>query len=129
MEMLITIHGELRWIVAALAIIVIGKFAYGWLTKQKYAPIDRKLLLGFTIAMDITVLLGLINLIGRFGVSQLEHATTMLLALIAAHLTAMWRRSDNSEIKYRNQMLLVLLSLALVFVGVWRLRGGFFGWA
>lgn len=128
MDTLVTIHGEIRWIVAILAIVVIVKFAYGWLAKKQYAPIDRTLLMAFTIAMDINVLLGLINLISRFGPTQLEHATTMLLATIAAHLTAKWRNTSDSTVKYRNQLLMVLLSLVLVFLGVMRLRGSFFAW-
>jgi hypothetical protein len=40
-------------------------------------------------------------------------------------MTAIWRRSTDSTIKFRNQVVLVALSLALVLFGVFRLRGGF----
>lgn len=127
------VHGELRWIIAIVAVIVIIKFLIGWLGKREYQPVDRYLLLGYTTLMDINLLLGLILLV-TLGIStmhRIEHAVTMILAVVVAHLTARWRKSTDSPTKYRNQMLLVLLSLILVFIGVIRLRtvlyqGGFF---
>lgn len=127
MGTLITIHGELRWLVVLAAAVVIIKFLIGWLGKREYASIDRTLLLVFTILLDINVLLGLIILFfgGGFTGPRLEHATTMILAAIAAHMTAIWRRSTDSSLKYRNQLLMVLLAVFLVIFGVIRLRGGF----
>lgn len=130
MGMLQTIHGEIRWLVALVAVAVIIKFLIGWLGKRQYAPIDRTLLMAYTILLDINVLLGLIVLLfgGGFNGPRLEHATTMLLAAISGHMTTIWRKSSDSTTKYRNQLLLVLLSLVLVFFGVWRLRGSFISW-
>jgi len=125
--MLMTIHGELRWLVVLAAIIVIIKFLIGWLGKREYTSLDQKLLLAFTILLDINVLLGLIILFfgGGFTGPRLEHATTMILAVIAAHMTAIWRRSADSSLKFRNQLLMVVLAVILVIFGVIRLRGGF----
>jgi uncharacterized membrane protein len=127
MGTLMTIHGEVRWLVAILAVVVIIKFAIGWLGRRNYTSLDRSLLTAYTILLDINVLLGLILLFFNGGINgpRLEHAVTMLLAVIAGHMTAMWRRSTDSPTKFRNQLLLVALSLLLVFFGVIRLRGGF----
>ena len=127
MGMLMTIHGELRWLVVLAAIIVIIKFLIGWLGKREYASLDQKLLLAFTILLDINVLLGLIILFfgGGFTGPRLEHATTMILAAIAAHMTAIWRRSTDSSLKFRNQLLMVVLGVILVIFCVLRLRDGF----
>lgn len=127
MGMLTTIHGEMRWLVVLAAVVVIVKFLMGWLGKREYAPIDQKLLLAFTVLLDINVLLGLIILFfgGGFSGPRLEHATTMILAVIAAHMTAMWKRSTNDSLKFRNQLLMVVLAVILVIFGVIRLRGGF----
>jgi hypothetical protein len=113
--------------VALAGLIVIVKFLIGWLGKREYKPLDRTLLMVFTILLDINVLLGLIILFfgGGFNSLRLEHAVTMLLAVIAAHMTAMFRRTPNDATRFRNQMLLVLLALGLVLLGVIRLRGGF----
>ena len=127
MGTLMTIHGEVRWLVAVLAVVIIIKFAIGWLGRRKYTSLDRSLLTAYTILLDINVLLGLILLFFNGGINgpRLEHAVTMLLAVIAGHMTAMWRRSTDSPTKFRNQLLLVALSLLLVFFGIIRLRGGF----
>ncbi len=127
MGMLMTIHGELRWLVVLAAIIVIIKFLIGWLGKREYTSLDQRLLLAFTILLDINVLLGLIILFfgGGFTGPRLEHATTMILAAIAAHMTAIWRRSTDSSLKFRNQLLMVVLAVILVIFGVIRLRDGF----
>jgi len=125
--MLMRVHGDIRWLVAIVAAAVVIKFLIGWLGKKQYAPLDKTLLLVYTILMDINVLLGLILLFfaGGFSGARLEHATTMILAAIAAHMTAVWRKSTDSSTKYRNQLLMVALSLLLVVMGVIRLRGGF----
>ncbi|MBP9502525.1 MAG: hypothetical protein KBF17_10230 [Candidatus Promineofilum sp.] len=127
MSMLMRVHGDIRWLVAIVAAAVVIKFLIGWLGKKQYAPLDKTLLLVYTILMDINVLLGLILLFfaGGFSGTRLEHATTMVLAAIAAHMTAVWRKSTDSPTKYRNQLLMVALSLLLVVMGVIRLRGGF----
>ncbi len=127
MSMLMRVHGDIRWLVAIVAAAVVIKFLIGWLGKKQYAPLDKTLLLVYTILMDINVLLGLILLsfAGGFSGTRLEHATTMVLAAIAAHMTAVWRKSTDSPTKYRNQLLMVALSLLLVVMGVIRLRGGF----
>lgn len=127
MGMLTTIHGEMRWLVVLAAVVVIVKFLMGWLGKRQYASLDQRLLLVFTILLDINVLLGLIILFfgGGFSGPRLEHATTMILAAIAAHMTAMWKRSTNDSLKFRNQLLMVVLAVILVIFGVIRLRGGF----
>ncbi len=127
MGTVLMIHGEIRWLVAIAAVIVIIKFLIGWLGKKEYTSVDKTLLMVYTILLDINVLLGLIILFffGGFSGPRLEHATTMILAAIAAHMTSIWRKSTDSTIKYRNQFLLVLLSLALILMGVIRLRGGF----
>lgn len=124
MDIIRTIHGELRWVIAIVAIAILIKFAIGWLGKRNYQPLDRSLLLGYTILMDINLLLGLI-LLFTYGINvtyRIEHAVTMILAVVAAHMTAIWRRSEDSATKYRNQLLMVLLSLVFVVLGVIRLR-------
>ena len=65
MGTLMTIHGEVRWLVVILAVVIIIKFAIGWLGKRNYAPLDRTLLTAYTILLDINILLGLIVFIFR----------------------------------------------------------------
>lgn len=125
MNLLLTIHGEIRWLVALVAIIAIVKFAYGWLTNAEYKPIDRGLMAAFAGLLDLNLLLGLI-LILTLGVApnRIEHAVTMVIALVIAHLNTLWRRSANSSTIFRNNLIAIILALIVVFIGVMRLRGG-----
>jgi FtsH-binding integral membrane protein len=125
MDMIRIIHGELRWIIVVVAVVVIVKYLMGWLGKRDYTSFDRGLLVGYTSLMDVNLLLGLILLFsfGISGMHRIEHAVTMILAVVAAHMTAIWRRSTDTPKKFHNQLLMVLLSLILVLAGVIRLRG------
>ena len=127
MAFLLRFHGELRWLVALLGAIAAVKFAIGWLRRSDYRAVDRVLMLVFTILLDINLLLGLtllFSLPGGWVAFRLEHATTMILALVAVHSSAAWRRSDDSTRKFRNNFIVVLVAIVLVAVGVIRLRGG-----
>jgi hypothetical protein len=127
MDIILTIHGLIRWLVAIVGLIAIVKFAYGWLSKADYTPLDKRIMSIFNASLDINVLLGLILLFGLgggFPMNRVEHATTMILAAIVAHLSAIWRKSDSSTVKFRNNLIVVVIALLLVFVGVIRLRGG-----
>jgi hypothetical protein len=126
MSTLIVIHGAIRWLVALMAIIAIIKFAVGWLQKTPYTSMDRGLMSGYVGLLDLNFLLGLLILIfgGGFNGPRIEHAGTMFIAIALAHASAAWRRSDNDTQKFRNNLLVILLSFALIIVGVIRLRGG-----
>jgi heme A synthase len=123
-----TIHGEVRWLVALIAIVVIVKFAVGLIQKSEYARVDKILMSSLVGLIDLNFLLGLILLIslGFDSRVRLEHAGTMFIAVLLAHSNAVWRKSEDSAKKFRNNLILVVVVLVLVFLGVTRLRGGFF---
>jgi len=127
MEILLKIHGEVRWLVALVALIAILRFALGWLRRSEFRALDRGLMAAFSGLLDLNLVLGTILLFGLGGGlmrHRLEHMATMLLALIVAHLSAIWRRSEDSGAKFRNSLIAILVASALVVVGVVRLRGG-----
>ena len=127
MDIVRTIHGEVRWLVAIVAIIVIVKFAIGLIQKSEYKSMDRGLMSGLVGFIDINFLLGLILLFNRgFDRMAVEHAGTMFMAVLLAHSNAAWRKSEDSAKKFRNNLILVIVVLALVFAGVTVIRGGFF---
>jgi hypothetical protein len=128
LDLLLTIHGEIRWLVALVAIIAIVKFAYGWLTNADYKGVDRILMSVFTVLLDINLLLGLILLIslGTGVAARIEHAVTMVIALAIAHSSSLWRRSSVPKTKFRNNLLAIIAALVFVIIGVIRLRGGWF---
>ena len=126
MSVLIVIHGLIRWLVALVAVIGIVKFALGWLRDMPYEGMDRGLMSGYTGLLDLNFLLGLIILIfgGGFNRPRMEHAGVMFIAIVIAHSSAAWRKSDDAQKKFRNNLIVMAVSLALIFVGVISLRGG-----
>jgi hypothetical protein len=120
-------HGELRWLVALAAVLAIGKFGLGWLRRAPFKGVDRALMAAFTGLLDLNLLLGLVLLFGLGGgwpAFRLEHAVTMILAIGVAHSSAMWRRSDDSIKKFRNNLIVVVVATAFIVAGVIRLRSG-----
>lgn len=126
MDILLTIHSLVRWLLLLLALGAALKFAMGWLQGQPFRPMDRGLMSGFTGLVDLQALLGLILLIGLGSYTrfQLEHAFTMLLALLLAHLPMRWRSSDLADaLKFRNNLFVILGVLLLVVLGITVLPG------
>ena len=129
MEFVLTIHGFMRWLVAIVALAAIIKFTLGLIRKEAYTGLDRGLMAAFTGLLDLNLLFGLILLFGLgggFPRHRIEHAGTMIIAIIIAHSAAAWKKSDNSAKKYRNNLIVVVVALAFVFLGVIQVRGGFF---
>jgi len=129
MEILLIIHSHTRWLILIVALVAIVKFAIGWLRGGSFKGMDRGLTAAFSGLMDLQVTVGLIFLIWTslvgvpFTPNRIEHLTTMLIAAVVAHLPAMWKKSTDN-IRFRNTLFCIVGALALVFVGVMRLRGG-----
>jgi hypothetical protein len=127
MEFLLKLHGEMRWLVALAGAAVLVRSVLGWARGAEFRGLDRGMMAAFTGLLDLNFLMGLVLLVGLEGgwtSGRVEHVTTMFLAVVAAHLAAMWRRSDDAARKFRNNLFVVAGALALVLLGVIRLRGG-----
>ena len=127
MDTLLTIHGEIRWLVALVTVAVALRSLLGWLRGAEVKGLDRGLTAAMTGLIDLNLVLGLILLFGLPGGMarfRMEHAGTMIVALVVAHLTMIWRRSPNAALKFRNDFFVALAVLVLVSAGVLRLRGG-----
>lgn len=127
MGFVLEIHGLVRWLVALMAVVAIVKFALGWLRKTPFTAADRGIMSAYTGLMDLNLLLGLILLFGLgngFPMYRIEHATTMIAAIVVAHLSAIWKKSEDDAKKFRNYLIVVVVSIALVFAAVVQLRGG-----
>jgi len=128
---LLTIHGLIRWVLAALAAVLLVRYGLGWLKGRQFATLDRQLGAAYAGAMTVQFLLGLTNLLlfvagGAFRpAAHAEHAFYGLLATALAHMTPMFKNQPHRQ-RFRNAFLLVLLSLLLVLLSVTRLRGNFF---
>jgi hypothetical protein len=126
MSILLTIHSYLRWLIVIVAIIAAVKFALGWLRGGAFKGMDRGLTSGFSGLIDLQVTLGLIYLIWNglavegFPMFRIEHAVTMIIAAVVAHLPARWKNADDKT-RFRNSLFIVLDVLIIIFIGVVRL--------
>ncbi|MCA9975298.1 MAG: hypothetical protein KC413_06090 [Anaerolineales bacterium] len=129
MDILLTIHSIVRWFIVVVGLIALVKFAIGWLGNGRFAGMDRGLTSGFSGLIDLQVTLGLIFLLwsgmagAGFPMVRIEHATTMFIAAVVAHLPARWKNAPD-KIRFRNSFVVVVVTAVLIFVGVMRLPGG-----
>lgn len=126
MEFVLEIHGLVRWLVAVVAMVAIIKFALGWRRQMPYTAADRGIMSAYTGLLDLNLLLGLILFfsLGGFPMPRIEHASTMIAAIVVVHLSAIWRKSDDAAKVFRNNLIVVVISFALIIVAVVSLRGG-----
>jgi hypothetical protein len=109
-----------------VALVAVVKFALGWLRGGTFGSMDRGLASGFSGLMDLQVVIGLIYLIGDglanegFPGFRIEHAITMIIAAVVAHLHVLWKNSDD-KLRFRNSLFIVLDVLVIVFIGIARL--------
>ena len=129
MQILLMIHSILRWLIVIAAVIVSVKFALGWLRGGAFQKMDRGLISGFSGLIDLQVTLGIIFLIWNglagagFPMFRIEHAVTMIVAAVVAHLPARWKNADDKT-RFRNSLFIVLDTLIIIFIGVVRLPKG-----
>jgi len=129
MQILLMIHSILRWLIVIAAVIVSVKFALGWLRGGVFQKMDRGLISGFSGLIDLQVTLGIIFLIWNglagagFPMFRIEHAVTMIVAAVVAHLPARWKNADDKT-RFRNSLFIVLDTLIIIFIGVVRLPKG-----
>ncbi len=133
MSTLYRIHSDWRWIIVVLAIVAVARLAVGLLGRQPYDRSSRILTRLFGISVDIQVLIGLVYFLWQ-GIEndlwpryRFEHMVVMIVAAAVAHLPARWRSAPDL-IRYRNDLLVVLATMVIIFVGVLLLPGGINRW-
>lgn len=126
MEFIKGLHGGIRWLIVLVALIGLIRFGLAWAMSGNYTKKDRILMSTFTGLIDLNLLLGLILLIsGGFSPTyRIEHAGTMIIALVIAHIPASWRKRESHENKFRNNFLVILAVSILIYFGVSALPTG-----
>jgi hypothetical protein len=139
---LLTIHSLLRWLVLASALAAIAVCVSGWAGRKPWSQTVRRFGVMFVASMDLQFLLGLVlyvwaspivkaalqNMAAAMKQKELrffavEHVTSMLLALIFAHLGSILAKKAASDPgKYRRAAICWSLSLLCVLAGIpwWR---------
>ena len=123
MTILLTIHSLVRWVITLVAIALIVRLVVGLVRKQAFDKLARILTASFSGLMDTQALLGLLFLLvsGFGGIGfpryRLEHVAAMVVALIVAHLPALWKKAPDN-IRTRNTLIAVVVSLLIIFLGI-----------
>lgn len=120
MGFVLTVHSLVRWAVVVIGIIAAVR-AVMVMGGQSSSKMDRGLMSGFTGLMDLNVLLGAILIIGlgEWEMVQIEHAVTNIIGVVVAHIfVARARKIDNSKRQAQFHLLGIVVSLAIIVVGV-----------
>ena len=121
MEFLVGIHGLVRWLVVIVAVVAVVRYALVMAGKAQPGGMDRGLMSGYTGLLDLNVLLGVIIIIGlgEWEMVQIEHAVTNIIAVAVAHVFAQRaKKIEDPKVKARTSLLGVVISLAIIVVGV-----------
>jgi len=121
MEFLVGIHGLVRWLVVIVAVVAVVRYALVMAGKAQPSGMDRGLISGYTGLLDLNVLLGVIIIIGlgEWEMAQIEHMTTNIIGVVVAHVFAQRaKKIEDPKIKARTNLLGVVISLAIIVVGV-----------
>src|SRR5574338_977604 len=117
------IHSVVRWLVVAVSLIAFVWFALVWLRGTRNEKADRGLMAAFSGLIDLQVTIGLVLILWScfagvgFPRYRIEHAFMMIIAAVVAHLSMRWRNAD-VQTRARNNVMLILGVLVIVFVGV-----------
>ena len=128
MLILLEVHSIVRWAIVIVGAIAIIKFLIGLVRKSSFDKMDHGLSSGFSGLMDLQVMLGFLYFFitgfgdAGFPMYRIEHLTTMLLAAVAGHAPAMFKKKAWN--KYAVALGSIVVALGLVYVGVMRLPGG-----
>ena len=123
------IHSIVRWLIVGVGLIALVKYLIGWLGNGRFTSLDRRLVSGFNGLIDLQVTLGVFFLLwsglsgAGFPRHRIEHAVTMILAVIVTHLPAR-RKGTPDKARFRNSFLVILVTAVLIFAGVASLPDG-----
>jgi hypothetical protein len=130
MEIILSVHSIVRWLIVIVAVVAVVKFWIGWRGSQTFSSMDRGLLSVFSGLMDLQVALGLIYFFWNglaagvgFPSFRIEHMVIMLVATIVAHLAVLWKKSED-KLRFRNSLIIIIDTLIIILVGLARLPGG-----
>lgn len=123
MDFVLMIHSAIRVAILVFAVIAILKLGYGWLAKRPFDSIDRGVQGAFSALMDVQALFGVVLLFGSgFTPRRIEHAVTMIAAIVVAHLPLRWKNAPDA-VRLRNSVFAVIVSLVLIVLGIGRVSG------
>ncbi|GEM_PF-254849 len=130
MVVVLILHSILRWVVIAVALVALGALWLRWRRGLPYDPGARRWSAAFAGLMDLQVLVGVVFFVWNGALipngfalrHRWEHLAVMLVAVVLAHLPALWKKRPDA-IRYRNGLIAIGLSLLLIVLGISALPG------
>jgi len=121
-------HSGVRWLVVLATIVALVALIIGMVQKRPYEAFAKRFMFIFARAIEVQWLLGLLLIVvlGQWAPYQIEHAVTLTIAVVAAHLDMPFRRQADSR-RYYAAIGAILVTLVLVYIGVARLPQGWMG--
>ena len=130
-------HNIFRWLVLIFGLLAIIKAFIGWFGKKEWKGLDNTLGLGFTISLDVQVLLGfllyVISPIIRAGFADMgaamansdirfflvEHILMMVVALVLAHIgRSRAKKADTDVSKHKNAAIFFTIAMLLILAAI-----------
>lgn len=119
------LHSWTRWIFLAVAVVAVVMFVLGLIQKRPWSKQANTLLNAYSSVLSLQWLFGLILLISWGSISGFnqrhfwEHLTVQTIAVIVANAHHGWRRRELPDAKrWRNGLIIIVISLALIIVGI-----------
>ncbi|MEZ4768856.1 MAG: hypothetical protein R2844_10585 [Caldilineales bacterium] len=146
----LSLHSIVRWAVVILGVIAVVRAFIGWFGGRQWQQLDDRLGLGFTTALDINLLLGLLlyfflspittGAFKDFGAAMgnssvrffaVEHIFIMIVAVVLAHIgRSRSRKAADDKGKFKRAaiffglaMLAVIAAIPWPFMSQWASRG------
>lgn len=131
-------HNIFRWLVLIFGLLAIIMAFVGWFGKKEWKGLDDKLGLGFTISLDVQVLLGFLLYVvfsplikvafsdigAAMGNSELrfflvEHLLMMIVALVLAHIgRSRAKKADTDVSKHKNAAIFYTIAMLLILASI-----------
>jgi hypothetical protein len=137
-DLVLTLHSLVRWAIVILGVVAVVRAFLGWRGNKPWAQLDDRLGLGFTSAMDLNLLLGLLlyfvlspittGAFQDFGAAMgnsdvrfyaVEHILVMIIAVVVAHIgRARSKKAASDQGKFKQAAIFFTVAMLLVLLAI-----------
>ena len=132
------LHSYLRWLVLALALVLVFRAFSGWRSSRAWSPTDDRVHAAFVGTLDLQLLLGFLLYLALSPISRaflaspgasmkvselrffgVEHLLLMLIAIAIVHVgRARSKKRTDARQRQRGVFVTTLIALLVIFAGI-----------